>query len=293
MGAVASVIVNGKVMPAGYGNVNTRGAYYRPATETTRRSQAPSLWGDQPQALSSSVATPPPAAPPPPTAGSDLAATVGSGGTAAYAPVPNTRAQNPLIAQVQDAMSRSLNAQQTDLRNLAQPGREALFRAAPELQAASDKLRQQAEDPLGGGFGADVAERVRVAQAAAGLSQGGQAAFQEAALVSRAGEERRVQAAGQLDQLGQTFLQQLGLGSPLVADLAGIGQFELARQNLAAVQAAGQSQSAIAQQIFQQVQGFLNSREENRAQAINLGFARGPLGYGPITGISTGQGDAL
>jgi hypothetical protein len=200
----------------------------------------------------------------------------------AQAPV---QAQNPLIAEVQGAQQRSVLNQQALIEGQAGAGRQNIIQAAPELGQASQALLQQARDPGGGGFREDFQERIRVQQAAAGLSGGGQAAFQEAALTSGALQQRRLQAGQQLQQLGGTFLQQLGLGRPISADLAGIGQTQLAGQTLEAITAANQAQSQISQDIFNQISAFLTQREETRRLR-----SFGTIGGRPITGVNVGTG---
>jgi len=147
--------------------------------------------------------------------------------------------------------------------------------ASPELGQLISRLQQQALDPLGGGAGADIAERIRVQQAAAGLASGNQAAYQESALVAGEAQNRRLSAAGQLQSLGGTFLQQLGLASPIVADLGALGQTQLAGQTLAAVTAAGQAQSQIAQQLFSQISmqqraAQISAQQQSAQQASQL-----------------------
>lgn len=205
-------------------------------------------------------------------------------------PLPDAvRARNPLIGKVQDAQSQSLANQQSVLGR-APAGREAILAASPQLRAASQALLQQAQDPGGGGFREDFQERIRVQQAAAGLSGGNQAAFQEAALTSGALQQRRQQAASGLQRLGGSFLQQLGIGGPVVADLAGIGQTELASQTLSAITAANQAQAELSQSIFEQISGFLNQREINRTNQRTL-FGGGGFGgqvIPPGVSVTTG-----
>lgn len=206
---------------------------------------------------------------------------------------PITQAQNPLIQQVQQVQSRSVREQQSSINQFGATGRQALFSAAPELQALSQQLQQQVEDPLGGGLREDIAERIRVQQASAGLASGGQAAFTEAAGLAQVAQQRRLQAGQQLQGLGQNVLGQLGLGTPLTADLAGIGQTFLAGQTLSALQASGQAQAQQSEQIFNQVFSFLNRPQQQPGPTTNItvggggggggtrgggGFTTGPVG---------------
>lgn len=163
-----------------------------------------------------------------------------------------------LFDLVAGAQGDSIRNQQRALGR-APAGREAIIAASPQLGRLSETLLQQAQDPGGGGFREDFQERIRVQQAARGLSGGTSAAFQEAALTSGALTQRRQAAGGQLQRLGGSFLQQLGVGAPIVADLAGIGQTRIAGQALSSLQAAGEEQSRISQDLFSQLSGFLRS----------------------------------
>lgn len=195
-------------------------------------------------------------------------------------PTPSTGVSiepDPLIQRAQDLQRRAVQEQGDLLRTQLPRGREGLF-AAPELRDVSEQLRQRAADPLGRGFGADLSERVRVQQATSGLGRGTGGARQEAATLTRAAQQRRLQAADQLQSLGGSQLRALGLASPLATDFAALGSLDLAGQVLEATRAAGQAQSQFSQDLFN------TFRQSLTRGGVSISVGQGATGGGRTGG---------
>src|SRR5690606_4737264 len=125
------------------------------------------------------------------------------------------------------------------------------------LASESARLQQQLADPLGGGIGADFADRVRVQQAQAGLLHGRSAAFQEAAALTQAGQQRQMQAAHGLVNLSQNLLGQAGILDFPDPTIAALGNAILGSETLDAIKQAGEEQSKKAEELFKAIMGQL------------------------------------
>lgn len=189
---------------------------------------------------------------------------------------------------LQQFRQQALEAQQTDLRNLGPQIQQALSAFAPEIATAQDTLLRQARDPLAGGFGEDIRDRVRVAQSQSGLFAGSQAARQEAALLARSAAQRRLQAGEQLQGLGDLQARFFGLDSPLVTDLMGLGQQFLAAQTLEATRRAGEIQSQIQNELLQRfgpglTQGGSFSGRTSSRRSVSATVGGGGGGQAPVS----------
>lgn len=187
---------------------------------------------------------------PAPSGGVQLNQTPSGGATLRSSPFNPTQQSAPFLNAIYNARNATVAGQTQVFERQGGALRDAVLRASPELASATSAFQRQLNDPLGGGLREDLADRIRVQQAQAGLQGGRSAAFQEGAFLQGAALQRRTAAAQGLQQVGHQIAQISGLSQLPNASLAALGESLLGDRTLDAVRRANEAQSRIAQDLF-------------------------------------------
>lgn len=194
----------------------------------------------------------------------------------------------PFVEALLSARPQILSQQQQLLQSLGSGLRSSILGASPELAATSNFLTSRVSEGLPEDLQQNYREQLRTAQAARGLEQGSGPAQQEARYLTALQERTRAQAVPQLNNLGFGLLQSSGLGAPPDVGLGTVGQLGLESRRLSEQVYAGERQSQLAQQMFDQFIRAFSPGGGGGTVAPFFGNAAGLPGVGTTPGSGTG-----
>lgn len=188
-----------------------------------------------------------------------------SGGEPAGAPWGTGTIQAYIQAALQ-GRQQVVGQQAQLLSQYGQTSRQAALQASPEFASAAQYYQSRASGGIPQELLGNYQDLMRQAQAARGFTGGSGPAGQEAARLTGLSEQIRAQAVQGQMGLGQQLLGLGGFTGVPQMDLGTVGSIGLGTGSLAQQQEAlfqqvlaGQQQSALAQQMWEQTMGLLQS----------------------------------
>jgi hypothetical protein len=158
------------------------------------------------------------------------------------------------LFEARPAFIEHIEQQRELLAEVAPQARQRLLQSLPELSRTTELLQSQARRGLSREEVREARERIRVNQISRGFEGGTSPAFQEAAQLTGLSQQRQLEAAGQLTDIGTGLLGPTGL-TPPDTDITALGSLFAGQRQLQALVEAGRAQSQFSIDLFEQLFG--------------------------------------